>query len=86
MQLIVLGFITGILFSILVIATLIFFKKPIEKNIKTIERIIESKSPKQKGFIIEPKSDEIEDAKEFRERIIDENNEHGRDTHIEDLI
>lgn len=86
MQLLVLGFIAGILLSILVIATLIFFEKPIEKNVKTIERFIESKSPRPKGFIIEPESDEKEDAKEFRERIIAKNDQKGIDTPMEDLI
>jgi hypothetical protein len=81
-----LGILTGIILSILVIATLIFFKKPIEKRVEIIEREIERMGPRQKGFIIEPESDEKEANKEFRARVIAKNKELGRDTPIKELL
>lgn len=86
MQLLALGFLAGILFSILVIVTLIYFKKPMENKIKVVERFIDGKNPKMKGYVFEPASDEIEEAKEFREQVIQENDKLGRDTKIKDLI
>lgn len=78
----ILGLITGILLSILVVAALTYFKSAVERKIALVERLVESKGPKPKGFLFDPPSE----ADEMREKIIEENDRKGVDTKISDLI
>ena len=78
---ILIGIIIGILISILVVATLTFFRRILEKQITIIEKQVDLKAPKPKGYIIEPE-DEIDEA---RANIIAKNKSSGRDTNIDDL-
>jgi len=75
------GFIIGILASILLIVVLIFLRGVIESHAGVIQKQIELKGPRPKGFIIEPPSE----VDEVREDIINKNKEKGLDTPIQDL-
>ena len=77
-----LGFMAGVLFSILVIVTLAYFRNVIEKKITIIQKQVENAGPRPRGFIVEPKSD----AEEVREAIIRNNQKMGIDTPIRDLL
>ena len=77
-----LGIITGLLFSILVAVMLVYFKNPIMKYTNIIEKQIANKGPIPKGFIFDPP----DEADEFRQNIINENDKAGRDTKISDLL
>lgn len=76
-----LGLITGIVISILVVVTLMYFRKVIESKITVIEKNVSNAAPRPKGFIFDP-PDEVEDA---RQSIIDRNKKLGKDTHISEL-
>lgn len=78
----ILGVIVGMLVSAIMMLTLVFFRNPIEKRVRLIERVVESAGPKPKGFIFEPLSDEDQ----AREDIIAENRRSGKDTRIEELL
>lgn len=82
MILFALGFISGIAIAILVIVTLIFFKKVIESKINVIEKTISNAGPRPKGFIVEPMSQ----SEEVREKILSDNKKRGLDTPIKDLL
>lgn len=77
-----LGVIVGILVSVLIVLTLVFFRASVEKKIKIIERVVEAAGPKPKGFIYEPPSE----ADEAREDIIARNRKEGKDTRMEELL
>ncbi len=77
----ILGIIVGILLSILVVITLTYFRRILETKITVVEKHIESKGPKPKGYIIEP-----DEAEEIRSEIISKNRKLGRDTTIQELI
>ena len=81
MMLFALGLIAGLLIATLVVVTLTFFRRVIEKRIEIIQKQIEAKGPKPKGFIVEPPSQ----ADDVREHVIEENRGKGLDTPIEDL-
>ena len=72
----VLGIITGVLFSILFVLIIIYFKDPVIQKVEYIERVV----TKKKGFVIEP--DEIQ---EIREDIIKRNSKKGRSTKLAEL-
>lgn len=78
----VLGVITGLLLSLLVVATLTYFRRVIEHKTVVIEKQIEALGPKPQGFIVMPPSDE----EESRDEIIKGNRKAGRDTKISELI
>lgn len=67
--------------SILIVATLTFFRRVIESRVEIIGTAIENAGPRPKGFIIEPESD----TDELREKIIASNKKDGRDTPISEL-
>lgn len=71
-----LGIITGVLFSILFVSILIYFKNPVIQKVEYIERVVSNK----KGFLVEP-----DEAQEIREDIIKRNSEQGRDTKLTEL-
>jgi len=75
------GFIIGLLFSILVLLALVYFKRPIETNLQVIEKQIALKGPRPKGFIVEPESE----AEQIRQKIIERNRKTGQDTRISEL-
>lgn len=77
----ILGFIVGLLFAILVLLALIYFKRPIETKLQVIEKQVALKGPRPKGFIIEPQTE----AERVREAIIERNRRVGRDTPISEL-
>ena len=81
MILFALGIIVGLLISILIMAILSYFKKPIERNLKFVSDRLENSGPRTKGMIIEPDSE----ADEVRARIISNNRKQGKDTHISEL-
>ena len=75
------GFLFGLIVSILIIITLTYFRRVIEHKVNIIEKQIGNISPRPKGFIIEP----IEDAEAVRQEIISKNKKAGRSTTIEEL-
>lgn len=75
----ILGIITGILVSLVVLSATIYLRKDIEKTIKIIERNVPTK--KEKGFIVDPP----DPNDEIREEIIRKNKKKGKDTHIDEL-
>lgn len=76
-----LGFITGLLISVLIFSILAFFRAGIEQRIKIVEKNLETAGPKAKGEIILP-----EDEKDIaRKKIIAKNKREGRDTPLADL-
>lgn len=77
-----LGIIVGILISLLVVVTLVFFRRVIENKVTIIEKQIESKGPKPKGFIFEPE----DDLDEMRSSMVAKNSARGRITKAEDLM
>lgn len=78
----VLGYIAGIATATLIVATLAYFRRVVEHKVTVIEKFIDSKAPRPEGFIIEPQSE----ADEVREKIIEENRRHGKDTKLSDLV
>jgi len=76
-----LGLMTGLIVALLVIATLAYFKVPVEKAVLQAERKISSKGPKPNGFIVVPPSD----ADEARQTIIERNNKLGKPTKLSEL-
>jgi len=76
------GLITGILLSTLILMSLTFLHRTIEKKIMIIENKLRESGPKPTGFIIEPE-DELEEA---RQSIIEKNRRQGKDTHISELM
>lgn len=81
MILFLIGLITGILLSILILSSLTFLHRSIDKNIKIIETQLRNAGPRPGGLIIEPE-DEDEEA---RQSIIEKNRIQGKDTHISEL-
>lgn len=78
----ILGIITGLLIALFIATILTYFRRVIEHKINTIERYIDSSSPKpQGGFIIEP----LDDAEEARQQIIARNKAKGISTKLKDL-
>jgi|GEM_PF-3924987 len=76
-----LGYITGIITSIFIAIVMVYLRKPIEQKTTFIEREISKISPIQKGFIVEPESEE----EEARSKIIARNNAMGRSTKLSEL-
>jgi hypothetical protein len=76
-----LGLLTGLVVALLVIATLAYFKVPVEKAVIQAERYVSSRGPKPKGFVVLPTT-EIEDA---RQEIIKRNSKLGKSTKLSDL-
>lgn len=74
----ILGIIIGLLISVILLLGLIYFKAPVEKEIKIISNKVIGKS---KGAIIEAES-EIE---AFQNDVIEKNSSEGKSTRIEDL-
>lgn len=77
-----LGLLAGIGISVLVVATLAFFKKTIERHIERVVQTLENKGPQPRGFIVEP----LDEVAEERERVIERNRKAGVDTKLSDLI
>lgn len=77
----ILGFIAGLLASTLVVVTLTYFRRTIEHKTTIIEKQIENKGPRPKGFLIEPESE----ADEARKQIIARNNAQGKPTKLSEL-
>lgn len=75
------GIIVGLLIAILIVATLTYFRRVLETKISVIEKFIEARGPKAKGFIIEPE----EDIERERSKILAKNRKQGRDTPLDDL-
>lgn len=77
-----LGFLCGLLISVLIVATLTYFRRVLETKVSVIEKTVENAGPRPKGFIFEPPKE----SDEVRAQIIEKNKEEGRDTPINDLI
>lgn len=75
------GFIAGLCFAIFVLVALTYFKRPIESKLTVIEKQIEAKGPKGKGYLFEAQTD----AEHARQAIIDRNTVAGRDTPLKEL-
>lgn len=78
----ILGFLIGLVFSILNLVIYQICKDPIEQRIEVINNKIQEKSFKKKGYLIEPESD----ADELRKSIIKRNQKRGIPTKVKDLI
>ena len=76
-----LGFIAGLIFATFVLVVMIYFKRPIEAKTQVIEKQIEAKGPKGKGYLFEAQTD----AEVARQAIIDRNTAAGRDTKLSEL-
>ena len=78
----ILGFLTGLLFALFFITSILFFKEPIEKMVAIYSKQISNKKIKGKGAIIDS-GDEYDDV---RKEKIEENRRQGRDTNINELL
>uniref|UniRef100_A0A6H1ZQH6 Uncharacterized protein n=1 Tax=viral metagenome TaxID=1070528 RepID=A0A6H1ZQH6_9ZZZZ len=78
----ILGYIAGIVTAILIVTTLTYFRRVIERKVNIIEKQIKVAGPRLKGFIIEPPSE----AEEVRAQIIAKNKAQGKDTPISELL
>lgn len=76
-----LGYLAGLITATLIVATLAYFRKAIEKHIKVVERVLAEAGPQPRGFVYEPP----DEASEAREEIIRKNRAMGRDTPHEEL-
>lgn len=76
-----LGTIVGLLVSILILVSLMFFRRTIEQKSTILEAQIGNMGPRPRGLIIEPE----DEAELTRQQIIDRNRKNGRDTHISEL-
>ncbi len=65
----VIGFIAGLLVAILIVATLTFFRRVIENRIEIVQKQVDIKGPRPKGYIIEP----VSEAEDIREQVINKN-------------
>lgn len=81
-MLFLLGIITGITTSTLVVVVLLYMRRPVERTVARAQRYIENAGPKPKGYIVEPD----DDAEEARQEIIARNKRLGRTTKIEELL
>ena len=81
MLFITLGFLLGLVVSILIILIQIYFHRIIEYKINIIEKQIKTIGPKPKGFIIDP----IDESEAVRQEIIAKNKREGRPTSINEL-
>lgn len=77
-----LGVLVGISISVLIVATLAYFKKTIERHIERVVHTLENKGPQPRGFIVEP----LDEVSEEREKVIERNRKAGVDTKLSDLI
>lgn len=77
----VLGIITGLLIALIIIATLTYFRRIIEKRIEIVQKAVDNKSPRLKGSVFIPPSD----ADYAREQILERNKSEGKDTPLSDL-
>ena len=75
------GFLCGVAFSTLVVATLAYFKKAIEERVEIMGQMLEAAGPQPRGYIIEPGTE----ADEARKAIIEKNQSEGKDTKLADL-
>ena len=81
-MLFILGFLSGLMVSVLIILTLTYFHRVIEQKTTIFEKQIKTLgAPKPKGFIIEP----IDEAEAVRQEIIAKNKQEGRPTTISEL-
>lgn len=76
----ILGIITGILVSLLIVLTLTYFRAGVEKRLKVIETMISKAGPAPKGFVFEPP----DEADEVREEYLKKNK--GRDIPLKELM
>ena len=76
-----LGLLTGLIIALLVMVTLMFFRKVIEQKLQIVEKQVALKGPRPRGSIIMPDSH----ADEVRDEIIRNNRERGLDTPIDQL-
>ena len=77
-----LGFISALVLSVLVVATLTFFRCLIESKINVVTKSLENAGPRPKGFIMNPETN----TEEMRRKIIEKNQKQGLDTPIKDLL
>ncbi len=78
----IIGYILGILTSILIFTILAYFRAGIEQRIKVIEKQLGNAGPQQRGAIIMPE----EDAEIARKEHIKRNRALGKDTRISELM
>jgi len=76
----ILGIITGILITILIVLVLTYFRAGIEKRIRIIEERISKAGPSPKGFIFETP----DENDEIREEYLKKNK--GRDIPLKELM
>jgi len=77
-----LGVITGLLIALTIFMVMTYFRRLIEQKVTTIEKAVELKGPRPKGFIFDPPSE----ADELRAQIIAKNQHEGKDTKFEELL
>ncbi len=76
------GYITGLLTAILIVATLAYFRRIIERVTETALKQVDLHGPRPKGYIFEAPSE----AEQAREKILDYNKAKGKDTPINELL
>lgn len=77
----IIGYILGILTSILIFTILAYFRAGIEQRIKVIEKQLGNAGPQQRGAIIMPE----DDAEIVRREHIKKNQGLGKDTPFDEL-
>lgn len=77
-----LGYITGLVTAVLIVAVLNLFKVSVEKSINSAEKHLRSIGLKPKGFVYLPESEE----EIARKEIIARNKAEGKDTRIKELL
>lgn len=80
-MLFILGVIVGLLVAILIVATLTFFRRIIEHKINIVEKQVDIKGPRPKGYIVEA----TDDNDEIRDDVIAQNAARGQHTPISEL-
>lgn len=76
------GWIIGLLNSIIVIILCLYNKRQIDSFTTRSKNWVEQSNPQNKGMVIDP----ISEPDEIRQTIIDRNKEDGKDTPISELL
>lgn len=77
-----LGYIAGVTTCAFIATMLILLRKPLQQIAGPIVQAVENAAVRPRGFVVEP----LSDADVARSERIQENNERGVDTRIEELL
>lgn len=77
----ILGLLTGLLISLVILVSILFLRTPINKTYTQVTQVVDKYRPKEKGALFEP----LTDIEEQRQDILNKNNLAGKDTPLSDL-